>query len=236
MIRRRKGIITLLFILSFFLYVNWFISISNWSGSDEGGGSKRSEQQGSIELDLKNAGDLRALEKGQKSQHILFELFEAYEVNEKIEVSNTANNNKEEDPLKKPTPPSENAQFLLISTKDLSQNQNQVQVILPVKEDQEASQLERQELNFLLKVLSRNKAFIADKRMFDEIRFKDTTLSLASQLESSSDANAVSLAYEILTMSSIRSYLDKDNNNDKSVLLTFGIHYNNAESLNHVNI
>jgi hypothetical protein len=239
MLRRRKSIITLLFILSFFLYVNWFISISSWS-SDGNSKHWRDNSQNRLEIDIINAafdkGGLRALRKGQQSQQILFELFEAYEVNEKIEVSNSErlSDKKSSDKHAASDPSAQDDknsnQFLLISTRDLS-DQNQVQVILPVKSANSVSKLDRQELTFLFKLLFRNRAFVADVRLHNEVRFKDSTLSLASQLESSTHADDA-LGYEILTMKSISGYLDKENQNN--VLVTFGIHYNNVESLNHV--
>jgi hypothetical protein len=252
MIRRRKSLLTLLFILSFFLYVNWFISISNWSnGSNKH--HDRPDSHENLELDMID-GDLRLLKKAglnnnhnnnnnNKKQQIIFELFEAYEVNEKIQLTNervkaasATNNNKNNDnEINKKGAVN---QFLLISSKDSvgTGDQDNVQVIsspTAAVSVEAAEKLNRQELNFLLKLLFRNRAFVADTNLHDEIRFKDSTLSTASNLESSTVADDA-LGYEIATMNSIGAYFGLKEKFLPDLFLSYGILYSNVESLNNV--
>lgn len=205
LMRRNKGLLTLALVVSFFLYVNWFVSISNWSLSSAGVGT---ESGHNVEFNfIKN--ELRVLKSrvNERKKHtsggggVLFELVDAYESNEKaLQINKFPKYD----------------QFLLI----VDSNQDQVHRVVEAAESTELP-LDHQEIASLLRILHLNKAFLAEKNMFTEIKFKDVGLNVSEPLKA---FNIDQTTYKVFSLTKL--------NDRKQRLVTFGIEFNNVEALN----
>ena len=242
MIRRRKSIITLLFVISFFLYVNWFISISNWPSLKQLQQQRKSSKlYRNVEMKLIKAAfnehDLKLLPKAHQRQ-IIFELFEAYELNKPVKKNSVKNKAADDEELKeeqrnknervkqKVTAAHLN-QFLLISAKDLTLH-NQNQVITP-SVNSGGDKVNRHELNFLFKLFFSNEAYMVDLELLDQIHFKSPRVNRSLELEPSESE----FKYDVRKMETIKNYIE-DETSQQKVFITLGINFQNVESLNKV--
>jgi hypothetical protein len=210
--RRRKSLLTILVVLSFFLYINWFVSLSTTNHI----------------LNDKNQ-DLRLDQAAAiKRRELKFEAFEAYAEKETPENSiqssiSSSSSTKYAKTTSFSVPLIDTdpkiSQFILLTPKKVDSKSVQIST----------GKIDQSDLGSILQVLFTFNAYLVDVDMLNTLKFKDEELN-------NKNKNKLEILkhsrYEIFTFSNVKHfYNQKNDTNNEPVFITMGIDYDRAETL-----